>query len=136
MTYYADLTLYSYLQDSIDQSSRILNVGWLEREYDYPSGATSGEFREKLLEIICDHSTARTRGWHACSLPHPGGDLHYPFTVEVNDRTIRLGSAEVRVTTEGGSTLAAPDLIYHYVTDHNYLPPDPFIEAVLEMRVA
>jgi len=27
---------------------------------------------------------------------------------------------------------AAPDLIYHYVVEHHYCPPDEFIQAVLE----
>ncbi len=29
------------------------------------------------------------------------------------------------------STVLAPTLIYHYVVDHQYCPPEEFIEAVL-----
>ena len=29
---------------------------------------------------------------------------------------------------------AAPDLIYHYVKEHRYLPPTDFINAVLSAR--
>ncbi len=42
-----------------------------------------------------------------------------------------LGSAEIRVFGSNGVTYAAPDMIYHYVAEHEYKPPDEFIEAVL-----
>lgn len=47
-----------------------------------------------------------------------------------------LGSAEIRVGLPGGRWYAAPNLVYHYVTAHNYRPPDEFIEAVLHGDVA
>ena len=43
-----------------------------------------------------------------------------------------LGSAEIRVFSNEGVTYAAPNLIYHYIVDHHYLPPEEFIRAVLE----
>ena len=46
------------------------------------------------------------------------------------EQEIFLGSAEIRVEI-GGHWLAAPDLVYHYVTDHAYLPPIEFIDAVI-----
>jgi len=42
-----------------------------------------------------------------------------------------LGMAEIRVFAKSGKIYAAPNLIYHYVKDHSYAPPDPFVEAVL-----
>ena len=42
-----------------------------------------------------------------------------------------LGSAEVRVfAPNGASAFAAPNLIYHYVSVHQYAPPEAFIEAL------
>ncbi len=41
-----------------------------------------------------------------------------------------LGSAEIWVIANDGKIFACPDLILHYIVDHNYLPPEEFIEAV------
>ena len=38
----------------------------------------------------------------------------------------------MRVFGPAGATYAAPNLIYHYVVDHQYLPPDAFVRAVLD----
>ena len=43
-----------------------------------------------------------------------------------------LGTSEVRVFGEDGNIFAAPTLIYHYMKDHHYRPPDQFIMAVLD----
>jgi len=46
---------------------------------------------------------------------------------------IRLGFAEIRVLSEDGKTsYAAPNIIYHYILEHEYKPPTKFIEAVLK----
>jgi hypothetical protein len=47
-------------------------------------------------------------------------------------KKILLGSAEIWVPALGQAVIyAAPDLIYHYVKEHRYLPPADFINAVL-----
>lgn len=43
-----------------------------------------------------------------------------------------LGSAEIRVKAKDGRIYAAPNLIYHYVAEHDYDPPKEFIEALLQ----
>lgn len=47
--------------------------------------------------------------------------------------TLLLGSAEIRVPSRLGVVYAAPDMIYHYIKDHDYVPPQEFIDAVLEL---
>jgi hypothetical protein len=41
-----------------------------------------------------------------------------------------LGSAEIRVKGAGGKVYAAPNLIYHYMKDCGYLPPQEFLGAL------
>ncbi len=43
-----------------------------------------------------------------------------------------LGAAEIHVDGGGGAAFAAPSLIVHYVTEHEYLPPVEFREAVVK----
>src|SRR5215831_16890956 len=42
-----------------------------------------------------------------------------------------LGSAEIRVFGNNGHIFAGPDLIFHYMQEHHYLPPDIFVQAVM-----
>jgi len=112
------------------------NVGWLDGEHGFRAGAAPEGFAEALARLCADHPRARTRGVHACELPHPGAEPDYPLRVMINERAVTLGSAEVRVVAADGRWLAAPDLVCHYVRDHRYLPPVLFVEAVLAGRVA
>ncbi|MDT3399738.1 hypothetical protein RKE29_24390, partial [Streptomyces sp. B1866] len=89
------------------------------------------------LAVLCrDEGQMRMRGWHSCELDHPEGEDEYPVDIHVGDRRVSLGSAEVRVVDRRGRWLIAPNLVYHYVTAHSYLPPEDFIEAVLAQRTA
>jgi hypothetical protein len=51
-------------------------------------------------------------------------------TFEFERETLKLGSAEIRVFAVG-VIYAAPDLVFHYVRDHEYKPPQTFIDAVI-----
>src|SRR2546428_13429610 len=69
------------------------------------------------------------RGYHKCELcSAPTSGVH----VRRGDEEQSLGSAQIRVFGSGDATYAAPNLIYHYVVDHHYRPPEAFIQAVLE----
>ena len=51
--------------------------------------------------------------------------------MEHDSEKLVLGSQEIRILGSDGIIYAAPNLIYHYVVDHNYLPPKEFIEALI-----
>lgn len=134
MTWYPDLSKYSYLPEFIPEDREILTVGWLDGEHDFPTGDVPQEFTDELAQICATTNHARTRGWQNCELPHPSGEVDYPITVKIDGDEVPLGSAEVRVATEDNTILSAPNLIWHYVTSHNYRPPEIFIEAVRAHR--
>ena len=52
------------------------------------------------------------------------------FNAERHGSKLRLGSAEIRVFSSTGLIYAAPTLLYHYMSVHNYLPPKDFLDAV------
>ncbi len=105
-----------------------VNVGWLDKKHTYVQGKTSDEFQTRLLEF-CAYPVVRTRGFHECEFCE--SSISQPICVQMGDRKIGLGSAEIRVFYNG-RVYAAPNLIYHYVVEHQYKPPDEFIEAVLQ----
>lgn len=124
--YYPDLSVYRYEQDEADE--RLVNVGWLDGQHEYVRGGGPEGLPERLL-LFCHRRVNRTRGLHYCEICPP--EAAGPIRVQIGDESVLLGSAEIRVFGEDGAVYAAPDLIYHYVTEHRYLPPEAFIEAVL-----
>lgn len=135
MTYFEDLSPYTYLPESVPPEATVRNVGWLDGEHPFMVGEPPQGFADRLGVLCADRATAQTRGIHWCDLCLES-DEDPDETHPVNGTALTLGSAEVRVLTPEGVWLAAPDLVYHYVARHNYLPPEPFIEAVLAGRIA
>lgn len=65
--------------------------------------------------------------WDKCEFC-PGKDVH---CAERKSDKLLLGTSEIRVFQGFGRIYAAPTLIYHYVCDHGYKPPEPFIQALM-----
>jgi hypothetical protein len=135
MSYYPDLSPYAYMPETIGQGVKALNVGWLSLWHGFPKGDTPPGFTEALGLLCRDRPSARTRGVHACGLPHRIGEKRKPLHIDVEGQRVLLGTAEVRVVSQTGEWLIAPTLVHHYVTRHRYLPPPEFVEAVLAGRV-
>jgi hypothetical protein len=124
MTYYPDLSPYEYRPDSV----RACNVGWLDENYPFPTGPTSTAFHERLL-VHCrfECTVHHYFGLHECQFcASPEPQVKVPW----GDEQISLGNGEIRVIGTD-VVYAAPTLIYHYVVDHDYQPPEEFVEAVL-----
>ena len=103
-----------------------LAVGFLNGRPDYPQGQAPAKFATKLLRFCHPQLTVCTmRTIRPCPLCN-----ETITNIEIDGQACILGSAEIRVIGEE-DIFAAPTLIYHYVTVHNYLPPDEFIDAVL-----
>ncbi len=127
MTYYLDMSPYTYIEECIRPNT--FNVGWLSRGYDFERGKSSEQFYQRLLEF-CAFPICKTRGWHVCEFC--GSEQAVPLNITINAQSsLILGSAEMRVSGDY-KVFASPDLIYHYVTVHEYLPPKEFINAILE----
>ncbi|MGW2563463.1 DUF7919 family protein [Streptomyces sp. NPDC001514] len=129
MTYYADLTPYTYDRDNwapaasgLWRGVTLLNVGWLDSGRGYATGSPPPDLVERLKGMTRTHRAQQTRGFHLC--PWCASRL----------AARRLdgprGSAEIRVMGDGVA-YAAPELIAHYVEAHDYQPPADFTEAVL-----
>jgi hypothetical protein len=122
--YFKDLSPYSYLGREPDTNT--LTVGWLDSEHEFPKGSVKEQILYRVLGL-CFKPINQTRGFHQSSFlqPSPVG-----YSVEYNGKKMLLGSAEIRVPGKNGKFYAAPNLIYHYIKDCNYLPPQEFLDAV------
>lgn len=122
MGYYEDLTPYEYA--GYEPDGRTVNVGWLSGVHPFNKGETPEAFRARLLNFcVPDHLVRLMRGFHICEFC----DFAEAWSEK---RSQSMGNGEIRVIGEG-VVYAAPTMIYHYVTEHGYRPPDAFIGAVL-----
>jgi hypothetical protein len=120
MTYFADLTPYTY-GSSLEPDT--LNIGWLSKRSSFATGETPEDFRAKL-SAFCeddDYIVNEMRGFHGCEFCDEA--------VEVTAASCRMGNGEIRVIGQQ-TTYAAPRLVSHYVIQHAYKPPSAFVEAV------
>ncbi len=122
MSYFADLTPYTY---TMTIEGTVLNVGWLDSRHPFPRGDTTAEFRH-ALHRLCQRPVLLTRGAHHCQFC-PQEDMRvWPPT-----HPERVGNGEIRVKGADGIWYAAPTMVNHYVVEHQYLPPNAFVQAVL-----
>lgn len=107
--YYDDLTPYQYDHDR--GYKNVVNIGWLDKNKDFNQGDVPQEFISKLndLEVVTSH-----KGFHNC-----------PFCDNSRSSTILMAKGK-------GVNYFCPGMIKHYVTKHNYLPPQEFIDAVMK----
>jgi hypothetical protein len=127
MTYFADLSRYSYSKSIIPDR----NIGWLGRWHKFPRGNVSAGFINGLaLQVAVPRN--RARGYHSCPYCGIFGKGAKPVSIRVEGVEVHLGGAEIHAFSRAGEVFSAPDLIYHYVEKHGYRPPDEFIQAVID----
>ncbi|MCR9119686.1 MAG: hypothetical protein NXI22_22360, partial [bacterium] len=115
MTFFPDLSESTM----VSSGKHIRAIGWLSSDHNYETGKTPSDFAPRLAEF-CEKWTscldelgfALFMGCHTCgfcgrfradgNIGIPSGDLLY----------------------------VAPEMVHHYVTEHQYLPPLEFVTAV------
>lgn len=137
MTYEPEL---SPINPDANTFPKLIYIGWLHPDHSYNIGDVPKEFPVRLWEF-CRYSSVVCRGFHRCEFCSPSDYVHIdmlkphpegPLKVERDGCTIRLGFGEIFVVGKNGLVYYAPNLIYHYVLEHQYLPPQEFIDAVLD----
>lgn len=127
--YYPDLSLYQYSNLAThSQDTVVLNIGWLDAKCTYPKGQVSAEFLDRLFLIWDEAQINPMWGYHQCELCEIP---EYPVRIKHGGSNIPLGATELRVVSPTGIVYASPDLVLHYISEHKYLPPSEFIEAVM-----
>ncbi|MFB7876018.1 hypothetical protein ACFC06_12250 [Nocardia sp. NPDC056064] len=133
--YFADLSPYTYIRVPAD-CGRVLNVGWLSVDEPFPTGETSRQFVARLQKVAKKRINM-TRGYHGCEfcaselLAEAGEEM---AGLQIHDELVgleALGNGEILVRGAAGECYIAPVMIVHYIELHNYLPPQEFIDAVL-----
>lgn len=124
--YYKDLSHFDYIQDLVI-TEPAMNVGWLSSEYEYVKSEANSDFIDALW-AFCNQPIIEHRGFHACELCAHGNNL---VCLNHKGHTISLGYKLICVFGSDGAAYLSPDLIFHYVVEHHYAPPQSFVNAVL-----
>ena len=95
-------------------------IGWLHPDHPYTEGQVSAEFLERLKEFVSQSSESASAlffgafgGFHTCEFCGwaPG---HANFGVP-----------------DGEILYVAPEMVVHYIQEHDYCPPAAFVRAVM-----
>jgi len=127
MTYFPDLSAYTYL--GRQNTGTALNVGWLSKAHAYTTGDLPRRFLERLWSY-CGVFVNAMRGFARCELCEQASP--WPVAITYLGKSLNLGSAEIRVIGPDHKIYASPNLIFHYIVEHHYLPPPEFVKAVCE----
>ncbi len=112
--WYEDLTERNFFGKGFPM---LITVGWLQNGKPYTKGETPQIVVEKINEIGQKSEVYQLWfGYHECD-----------FCDFVN---ISLGAKTIMIAYKN-KIYFVPGLITHYIEKHQYLPPDEFIEAVL-----
>jgi len=102
-------------------------IGWLAKSHDFAVGPTSEGFRDELFRI-CGAPSDGHRGYHKCEwCDYPWG----PLEMTRHGARASLGSGIIVVEASSTRAFVSPNLIVHYVCEHQYQPPAVFIDAVM-----
>lgn len=125
MTFYKDLSKYTYWPN---KEKNTINIGWLDENHNYFKGDYTEEFILALWDYI-KYPVNITRGYYS-NIVLDGGIK--AWVARYQGYNISLGDSEIRVVDIKNKVVyAAPNLILHYVINHHYLPPQSFINAVI-----
>jgi len=93
----------------------LVKVGWLDKGQPYTEGTPPKEFVDKVKRIPL---SVHTKGWHTC--PFCGNAKSY---------------SQYNIRISGKKYYDIPEMILHYIKEHNYLPPQEFIDAVMNVKL-
>jgi len=104
-------------------------VGYLDGGENYARGEVSELVFDRLV-VLVKRAFIHWCGHHHCDLD-PCGSHHPPPQMLYQGLVIpTYCDSDILVPAEK-EIYIAPALILHYIRGHNYLPPLPFLEAVL-----
>lgn len=115
------------------------NIGWLINGDQFPTGTINEATLTKLFLLLARERINAMRSFEYCTLAKCNGQevMHYHelahLTGTYNQEhggTQTLKQEIWLPSADGTKVFVAPSIILHYITDHKYLPPQEFLDAV------
>lgn len=131
--YYPDLMPINSPNNESLIYPNLVAIGYLDHSHPFQTGTTSKEFIERL-ELFCSYPMIMTFGVDWCRICNPSDEpISFVKAKLSSGREIQLfGEYYLRIPSPDGTKIyATSDFILHYVTEHQYLPPQEFIDAIM-----
>lgn len=116
MSFFPDLGTESM----VAAGDHVRSIGWLHPEFPYTKGQVTNDFLARLKQFVEQSSDSADAlffgalgGFHTCEFC---GGSH--------------GIANFGVPCDG-ILFVAPEMVVHYIEEHQYRPPDVFVNAVM-----
>ena len=116
MTFFPDLSESTM----VSSGKHIRAIGWLSNDHDYTTGKAPSEFAPRLAEV-CEN-------WTSCLEELGFGLFMGCHTCEFCGQFRADGNIGIPLDN---LLYVAPEMVHHYVTKHQYLPPPEFVTAVM-----
>ncbi len=128
MAEFTDLSPCTYFP--VAEPNTLVSVGWLGPSLSFQTGSAPNDFFDRLTALIADpwHPPFAAAGGHSCELCQPGVQSVSRFS----GREFSSHSVQNIFVPHGGRVFVAPEGIAHYIACHRYVPPEEFMQAVLE----
>jgi hypothetical protein len=131
LRFFPDLSIYQ--TDDGLLLPEVINIGWLSSRVTFTTGNSSSEFTSKLIRLVKESAFSKTK----VVMGRWDGTFTCPLC-EIDNWTIQtripgIGNAELWIPSifKPGVYYASSTWICHYVLDHQYLPPDEYIQSVM-----
>jgi len=128
--YYKDLSFYLYIDQKPIKS--IVNMGWLSATKSFNKGTLDIEYIEKLKKIIVGNDSFEASCNTVRSIYRCKFCKNKEVNFEHNNKVEYVGMDEILIPSENKKYyFSAPSMIIHYIEEHNYLPDESFLKAIL-----
>jgi hypothetical protein len=130
LSFFPDLSMYQ--TDSGLFIPEVVNIGWLSPKITFQTGSAPNDFIDKLKRLIKESAFSQTKlvmgrwdGTFTCPLCEINN-------WEIQKRIPYIGNAEIWIPSKNREKIySSSTWICHYIIDHQYLPPDEYIESIL-----
>ncbi len=104
---------------------KVVAIGYLDSSEEYKKGRVSSLFMIKLTLLWGKGACMASLGRHECDFCEGGYGTGERET---------SSSEKILIDKENGIKYVFPEMIFHYIDKHNFLPPKEFIEYVMRAK--
>lgn len=98
-------------------------VGYLDITEEYRKGPVSGNFINKLRQVWDTGGRLMSMGHHDCEFCIDEGNYEGRAT---------SSSEKIIIDEENNIEYKFPEMIFHYIEEHSYQPPEDFVLFILK----
>jgi hypothetical protein len=113
----------------------VLNVGWLDPDRPHEQGAVDRALVSKLYDVVFGSASFNAE-IGVLRTPPPCMLCGRKIVVPRDGKDFQLGRSEIWLPSKDPADyFSSPSLVPHYIEEHRYAPPAPFVDAVMNVSL-